>query len=346
MNHPRIRRHRGKPVTADAILRWQQTRAWMSMWWWLAVEKVLPPAVSRRVGPAATVRREYLTLLRAAQQAGVRTGGGHVVVVDLDDTLIHDVPAARLAVSFTLAGLGLPADAMSTSIVLEHAQRAWSAHPHRRTGALTYVSSWEALWLPATAGLLEPVAASLSGHDERVWSVALTALRADARLAPEAAASFRRIRAGLLRPLPGVREFLDTLRGAGHVVWLATNGLAAHQYRKIDAAGLRGYFDAIFVSEVVGAPKSDPGFAAALTAALDATRRRVCMVVGDSAVHDLGLAAHGGWPAVHLCTATPCPDRSGAGEVVHTSTLDLALDYCRCPDPAVALAPGERGTTR
>lgn len=55
-------------MTTAVIVRVQQVRAWLSMWWWLAVEAVLPRAVARRWGPAAPIRREYLRLLRAARR--------------------------------------------------------------------------------------------------------------------------------------------------------------------------------------------------------------------------------------------------------------------------------------
>jgi FMN phosphatase YigB (HAD superfamily) len=51
---------------------------------------------------------------------------------------------------------------------------------------------------------------------------------------------------------------LDTLRGAGWRVAIATNGDTLQQWAKIRRAGLDAHTDAVAVSEEVGAAKPDP----------------------------------------------------------------------------------------
>lgn len=254
-----------------------------------------------------------------------------VIIVDLDDTLVDDVNATREAIALTLTGLGLPASGEAVDTALTHIRRLWAGHPHRHTGSLRHVSAWEALWLPTdSTGLPEPAATSLPVHEHHVWGTVLAALGGDVREAPSAALAFRQCRQRLLRLLPGAREGLHAMRGK-HRLWLATNGLPIHQRAKLDATRLVSCFDRVLISGELGSAKSEPAFAEAVRALLERDGTGVCMVVGDSPIHDVGLAIQGGWAAVHLCRMSPCPAQAAAEvRVSHISSLAGAAAYCCC----------------
>jgi FMN phosphatase YigB (HAD superfamily) len=260
-----------------------------------------------------------------------------VIILDLDDTLVDDVNATREAIALTLVGLRLPASHEAVGTALTHIRRLWARHPHRHTGPLTQVSAWEALWLPTeNTGLPEPAATSLPVHEHRVWGTVLATLGGDVREAPSAALAFRQARHSLLRLLPGAREALHTMQREQRL-WLATNGLPRHQRAKLNATGLDSYFDRVLISGELGSAKSEPAFAATVRAMLEQDGAGVCMVVGDSFIHDVGLATHGGWAAVHLCRTSPCPAQAG---VSHVSSLADAAARCYCPARAESVSDG------
>jgi len=56
---------------------------------------------------------------------------------------------------------------------------------------------------------------------------------------------------------PDVIETLDYLKQRGYRMHIITNGFTEVQHRKIASSGLRQYFDRIFISEEIQAPKPD-----------------------------------------------------------------------------------------
>jgi len=256
------------------------------------------------------------------------------MIIDLDDTLIEDVQAARASVVQTLSSVALPTDNETTELALRFIRKMWRAHPHRHTGPLTHVSGWEALWLPReNTGLPEPVIESLRQHEIQVWSAILNSRQGNAAKASAAAHAYRSFRHYRVRPLPGTRAKLGILR-RNHRLWLATNGLPAHQHRKLSQAGLTGFFDRILVSGEVGAAKSNPAFASVIGRALAQDGLRVCLVVGDSVTHDLQLASNGGWAAAHICPAGSCDATVANPETAVTHVRSLRHVACECPPPA------------
>lgn len=253
----------------------------------------------------------------------------NVYLIDLDDTLIADVPAASEAVAATLATVGLPAETEKLDECLRIIRKSWKAHPHRHTGPLAQVSAWEALWLPRdrTGGLPAAAVASLRQHEIQTWRAVLTATGLDPARAATAAHAYRSYRADQVRALPGVRDTLTALH-RNHRLWLVTNGVPAHQRGKLSAAALSDFFEKIFVSGDVGSPKSDPRFAATIRQALHGSL--VCRVVGDSVTQDVQLAVNGGWAAAHICGPEACAATGSAASVpvTHIPALDGVLCGC------------------
>jgi FMN phosphatase YigB (HAD superfamily) len=233
-----------------------------------------------------------------------------VVLVDLDDTLIPDVSAARAAISLVLQDFSLPT---GVDEVLAVARETWRSNAHRGHREVERVSSWEALWADFTE--LE-FAEALSGHSERVWRTACPS--ADA---VELDTAYRRHRAELVVPFPGAVRALDRL-AAGHSLWSVTDGCRPLQRNKLRLSGLEDRFERVFVSGEIGRPKGSPEFAQTLIKALDG--REVCLLAGDSRT-DLALAASAGWPAVHICGDVPC-----AGTGRHSVDFAGVPAFCRC----------------
>ena len=105
--------------------------------------------------------------------------------------------------------------------------------------------------------------------------------------------------------------------GREHRLWLVTHGSSALQRRKLRLAELEEHFDLVLVSGEVGLLKDDVAFAGLIDRELQRSGLSLRAVVGDGA-GDLRLAAHGGWPAVHICPQ-PCDTREPA--VQHRRTL-------------------------
>ncbi|MEU3455273.1 HAD family hydrolase [Micromonospora sp. NPDC006766] len=255
----------------------------------------------------------------------------NVLVLDLDDTLVDDTSASREALTQTLMSVKPDVDSGSVDQALSHIRKMWSRHPHRHTGPLTSVSGWEALWLPTTgSGLPAAVADSLHTHEIRVWETIIESLRGDPGQAAGAARTFRACRRRALRLLPGVATGLKLLR-RNHALWLATNGLPAHQRMKIAATGLEPLLDQVLISGEIGVTKADPRFAAAVGRSLRKDGQEACLIVGDSATQDLQLAGNGGWPAVHICPEGACAANVPCGiAVTHAPSLAQVSVRCGC----------------
>ncbi|WP_431895600.1 HAD family hydrolase [Micromonospora haikouensis] len=257
------------------------------------------------------------------------------MILDLDDTLIDDIRSARGAVARSLSAVGLPNDFETTELALRFIRKLWKSHPHRHTGPLAHVSSWEALWLPReNTGLPEPVIESLRQHEIQVWRAILDSCQGDPDKASTAVHAYRVFRHEHVRSLPGIHATLSLLR-RNHRLWLATNGLPTQQRRKLSGAALTEFFDRILVSGEVGAAKSNPVFASVTGRALAQDELGVCLVVGDSVTQDLGLASNGGWAAAHICPAGWCDATVASRQAAVTHIPSLSHVACECPPPTL-----------
>ncbi|MFD3807726.1 HAD family hydrolase [Streptomyces sp. NPDC058619] len=129
-----------------------------------------------------------------------------------------------------------------------------------------------------------------------------------------------------------VLEGLDTLRGSGWRVAVATNGPADIQRAKLRATGIAGHVDAVCVSGEVGVRKPDRGLFAAAAQLCGMSVEKGGWMVGDDPVKDIAGGRAAGlrtvwigspsqWPAAH----TP-PDRAAP---TARAALELLVEHSR-----------------
>ncbi len=223
-----------------------------------------------------------------------------VVLVDLDDTLLPDLSAARAAVEATLHAVGVPRPPEIVQSVFDIARSHWRSGPHFERLRDLGISSWEALWADLALASVPQAAAWGQWYRGEVWGKVLRAAGVEADR-EDAARQFVRHRQALVRPFPGAAGFVERT-AHDHEVWLITNGASRLQRLKLKLSGLEAHFARVFVSSEVGHAKPHPRFFQTVSDAL--TRdQSVCLVVGDSLDADVRPALARGWPAVHLSGA-------------------------------------------
>jgi FMN phosphatase YigB (HAD superfamily) len=233
---------------------------------------------------------------------------GTVVMIDLDETLIPDREAFRAAAAAVLDSHLKPRQRVTgerdvVDELLTRARTRWRASPLRKEPEALGVSSWEALWsdFDHKDAASSPMA---TGHAIAVWADTLAALGGDARLARSAAQMLITRREALVRPFSGVRAALGQW-AVRHRLWLVTHGSSSLQRRKLHLADLSRYFDVVLISAEVGLLKGTIDFAELVQKEAARSGLSVQVVIGDSE-SDLTLAAHGGWPGIHICRQWPC----------------------------------------
>lgn len=84
----------------------------------------------------------------------------------------------------------------------------------------------------------------------------------------------------------GAAAVIQTLHGRYRLA-LITNGLADVQYPRLERSGLRPYFDAVIVSDEVGASKPDVTIFDAAFARMGHPLRKAVLIIGDSLTADM-----------------------------------------------------------
>lgn len=86
--------------------------------------------------------------------------------------------------------------------------------------------------------------------------------------------------------VPGAPELLKAL-SAQYALYIASNGSAAVQHRRLEEAGILPYFQGIFISEELGADKPSPAFFQRCFDAIPGFSRETALMVGDSLTSDI-----------------------------------------------------------
>ncbi|MGL5978112.1 MAG: YjjG family noncanonical pyrimidine nucleotidase [Erysipelotrichaceae bacterium] len=72
-----------------------------------------------------------------------------------------------------------------------------------------------------------------------------------------------------------------------HQLYIVTNGVKQAQLGRLQASGLLGLFDGVFISEEIGAAKPQPAFFEHVLAHIEEKDRRKLLLVGDSMASDI-----------------------------------------------------------
>jgi len=224
------------------------------------------------------------------------------LLLDLDETLVPDEPAAVAAFEATAAVAAASHDVDVRSLAVSarsSARELWYATPALEYAQRIGMSSWEGLWCrfegdePNTRWLRE----WSPEYRREAWRLALAGQGIDdPELAEQLGERFPTERRARLEAFDDVPAALAAL-SESHELAIVTNGLSCLQREKLVAAGLDGRFAAVVVSAEFGVGKPDAGIFAY---ALEELGVDGGVMVGDSLARDVDGARAAGLDAVWM----------------------------------------------
>ena len=195
------------------------------------------------------------------------------LLLDNDNTLMDFNAAEAKALTDTLLHRGLPADAATVH---------------------TYHEINDAQWKALERG--ETTQAALKVERFRQLLSVLGRTELDA---VEIAAEYERNLSTHAELLPGAAEFLHALHGRMKIA-LVSNGVSSIQRGRLSKCPLTPLFDAIVISEEVGAAKPDPQMLHIALDMLGCTDKREAVMMGDSLTADIQAAVNAGIDSIHF----------------------------------------------
>ena len=253
------------------------------------------------------------------------------LLLDLDDTLIVEEPAAVAAFAATagVAAERQPLDPRQLALDARAcARKLWRGADSCAFGRSIGISSWEALWcrFEGDDDELRAMREWAPGFRRDAWRDALEHQGIeDDELAAELGERFGRERRARHETFEDAAPALDALRGDYRLA-LVTNGASCLQREKFEASGLVDRFDAVVVSGDLRRAKPDPAVYACALEAVGA-RPRDAVMVGDSLANDVDGPIAAGLSAIWLnrsCESRPA-DRDDLVEIADLHALPAAL---------------------
>jgi putative hydrolase of the HAD superfamily len=229
---------------------------------------------------------------------------GRALLLDLDDTLVVEEPAAVAAFQATARWAAtqreLDADLLAPA-ARHRARELWYATQAHAWCQRVGVSSWEGLWCRFEGD--EPDVRWLRAwsptYRREAWRLALAEQGVeDDALAEALGERFARERRARHEVFPDAAEALSAL-AVDYALGLVTNGASCLQREKLAASGLADQFAVVVVSAEVGAGKPDAAVFRSALAQLDCAAEHAVMV-GDSLAKDVHGARSAGLHAVWL----------------------------------------------
>lgn len=86
--------------------------------------------------------------------------------------------------------------------------------------------------------------------------------------------------------MPGAEQLLETLQKSCRL-FLCSNGNSVVQAGRLESAGIKPYFEGIFISEDLGVNKPSPAYFERCFAAIPDFSRERCILLGDSLTSDI-----------------------------------------------------------
>jgi putative hydrolase of the HAD superfamily len=253
------------------------------------------------------------------------------LLLDLDDTLIVEEPAAAAAFAATakVAAERHPLDPRQLALDARAcARELWRAAEVCAFGRSIGISSWEALWCryEGDDDELRAMREWAPGFRRAAWRDALEHQGIeDDELAAELGERFGEERRARHETFEDAAPALDALRGDYRLA-LVTNGASCLQREKLDASGLVDRFDAVVVSGELRSAKPDPSVYACALEALGA-RPGDAVMVGDSLANDVDGPVAAGLRAIWLNRSGESrpAGRDDIVEIADLHTLPAAL---------------------
>ncbi len=253
------------------------------------------------------------------------------LLLDLDDTLIVEEPAAVAAFAATarVAAERHPLDPAALALdARARAREIWRAAPHHPFCRRIGISSWEGLFCryEGDGDELRALRDWAPGYRRETWSRALADQGIDdGELAAELGERFGADRRALHETFTDAEPALDAL-AADYALGLVTNGASCWQREKLMASGLADRFEVVVVSGELGTAKPDPAVYAHALRALGAEPGDAVMA-GDNLRNDVDGALAAGVRAVWLNRdSRPRPqDRPELREIAGLGELPAAL---------------------
>lgn len=179
--------------------------------------------------------------------------------LDLDDTILDFHAAQRAALTDTFRELGIPT----------------SADVLKRYSEINR-SCWERL-----------ERGELTREEVLTKRFELLYLELSKNVSPEKTQSIYEDKLSLEHPfINGAAELLESLFGK-YKLYIASNGTARVQDRRIADTGIAKYFDGIFISQRVGYNKPAPEFFEHCFGTIEKFDKSEAMIVGDSLTSDI-----------------------------------------------------------
>jgi putative hydrolase of the HAD superfamily len=254
----------------------------------------------------------------------------NAIIFDMDDTLITDNDATRIALQQTALYAQQQRD-LDVEVLLQavyvHMRRLWHDSPTFSYCEAIGISAEEGLWgcFVGTDPNQQALHDWAPTYQVEVWKRALAEQgHADHALAEQLAALFHQERRASQSLFPETQAVLQELR-SNYKLGLLTNGAPDLQREKIEHCHLAHYFDAIVVSGELGIGKPDP---AVFTAILNdlVVSPQTAVMVGDSLRRDILGASRSGLKALWINREGIACDRQYA-PLIHAQIADLRELY-------------------